>query len=71
VLEFGFISLGSKENIVFETALFDSAVGEGHLSVTVLNTRPPFSLIDRAIGPEHLTIAVSFIVIVVSLIDIS
>jgi len=58
-------------HIKLEVAFFDSCVREYHLSISMLNTLIPFTLIDTSISPFHFTIAISLIFLIFTFVDIS
>lgn len=57
-------------NIELKVAFFDGSIWEEHLPVTVLDSFLPLTLVDTGISPLHLTIAISFIIFVLSFVDI-
>ena len=59
------------EHVVLEVAFLLRAVREDHLSVPVLDSTDPLTLIAAAIGPVHLAVAVSFVLFVFALVDVS
>ena len=59
------------EDVVFEEAILNSTIWEGHNAAPVLDAFFPLTLVDGAIGPVHLSISLTLIVHVVSVVDVA
>ena len=59
------------ENVVFKVPVFDPTIREVHYTFSVLDTLLPLSYVLGAVGPVHFSLSLSFIVDIVSYIDIS
>ena len=59
------------EHIVLEVTLFLRAIWEDHLTIAVLDTPYPPTLVTATVGPVHLAVAVAFIFLVFALVDVS
>ena len=65
------VSTRSPVYIVLEDAFLNTAVGEDHLTETMLHTFVPLSQVAATVHPVHLTITVPLIFLVLSLIHVS
>lgn len=57
--------------IVRKLTFFDAAIRKNHFSLAILNSCLPFSSIGRTIDPIHFTETFSFIIFVITFINVS
>ena len=58
-------------DVVFEVAFLARAVWENHAPISVLNSADPFALVTAAVRPVHLAVALSFVVLILSFVNIT
>ena len=59
------------EHVCVEEAVFHSAIGESHNASAMLDAFDPISFVARPVSPIHLSIAHSFVIYVVSMVNVA
>ena len=59
------------EDIIFKISFFFNSIGKNHSSKSMLNSLFPFTYIFATINPKHFTLAMTFILVKVSFVNIS